>query len=95
MVLICLVVKKSQKYFKAQQEYLGHVNGQVEEVYGGHNIMKAFNGEEKAIKEFNELNDTLYDSCMEVSILIRNDDAYNDFCRKLRICISFYIGWMA
>ena len=43
--LISLMVKKSQKYFKTQQEYLGHINGQVEEVYGGHNIIKAYNKE--------------------------------------------------
>ena len=45
-----LVVKRSQKYFKDQQEYLGHVNGHVEEIYSGHNIMKAFNGEEEELK---------------------------------------------
>ena len=57
-----IVVKKSQKYFKAQQDYLGHVNGQVEESYGGHNIVKVFNGEEKAIKEFSKMNEELYHS---------------------------------
>lgn len=46
------VIGKSQKYFVKQQEYLGHVNGQVEEVYGGHNIVKVFGREEQAIKEF-------------------------------------------
>ena len=49
MVLISVIVKHSQKYFKSQQEYLGHINGQVEEVYGGHNIVKAFNKEEDGI----------------------------------------------
>ena len=58
MILISLIVKKSQKYFKAQQEYLGHVNGQVEELYGGHNIVKVFNGEEEAVNEFDKLNNT-------------------------------------
>ena len=52
----------SQKYFKSQQEYLGHINGQVEEVYGGHNIIKAFNREERVIKDFDEANDVLYKS---------------------------------
>ena len=47
--VVKIIVDKSQKYFKAQQDYLGHVNGQVEEVYGGHIIVKAFNGEENAI----------------------------------------------
>ena len=59
-VVVGIIVKKSQKYFKNQQAYLGHVNGQVEEVYGGLNIVKAFNGEEKAIKEFDKQNDELY-----------------------------------
>lgn len=62
MGLIAFIMKKSQKFFKSQQEYLGHVNGQVEEVYGGHNIVKVFNGEEKALEEFNKANNTLYDS---------------------------------
>lgn len=60
--LIGIVVKFSQKYFVAQQNYLGKVNGQVEEVYSGHNIVKAFNREEQALKEFNETNDALYQS---------------------------------
>lgn len=60
--LIGVVVKFSQKYFVAQQNYLGKVNGQVEEVYSGHNIVKAFNREEQALKEFNETNDALYQS---------------------------------
>ena len=51
MVLISVIVKHSQKYFKSQQEYLGHINGQVEEVYGGHNIVKAFNKEEDQFAE--------------------------------------------
>ena len=62
MGLISVIVKRSQKYFMSQQEYLGHVNGQVEEIYGGHNIIKAFNKEEEVIEVFNETNDKLYDS---------------------------------
>ncbi|MDF2589295.1 MAG: lipid export ATP-binding/permease protein MsbA [Anaerocolumna sp.] len=61
-VLIGLMVKFSQKFFKSQQEYLGHVNGQVEEVYGGHNIVKVFNGEKKVVEDFNRDNDKLYES---------------------------------
>ena len=60
LILISFIVKHSQKYFKNQQEYLGHVNGQVEEIYGGHSIVKAFNKEEDVLKEFNEMNDVLY-----------------------------------
>ena len=62
MVLVLFVVKISQKYFKSQQEYLGHINGQVEEIYSGHNIVKAFNREERVIEDFNEANDILYKS---------------------------------
>ena len=54
------IVGKSQKYFVKQQAYLGHVNGQVEEIYSGHNIVKAFNGEEKALEQFRKQNDELY-----------------------------------
>ena len=60
--LISTIVKRSQRHFKNQQEYLGHVNGQVEEVYGGHNIVKAFNKETDVIKEFDETNEILYQS---------------------------------
>lgn len=59
-VLVSLVVKSSQRYFKKQQAYLGHVNGHVEEMYGGHTVMKAFNGEEKSIQQFDGLNNELY-----------------------------------
>lgn len=62
MMLVLFVVKISQKYFKSQQEYLGHINGQVEEIYSGHNIVKAFNREERVIEDFNEANDILYKS---------------------------------
>ena len=62
LILITTVVKSSQKYFRTQQEYLGHINGQVEEVYSGQNIVKAFDREEAVLKEFSETNDTLYAS---------------------------------
>lgn len=68
-MLIGIVVKFSQKYFVAQQTYLGKVNGQVEEVYGGHNIVKAFNREEQALKEFNESNEALYQSAWKSQFL--------------------------
>lgn len=69
LIFIMLVVKKSQKYFKEQQEYLGSTNGHVEEIYSGHNIMKAFNGEEKAINEFEEINEKLYNSAWKSQFL--------------------------
>ena len=62
ILVVKKIVGKSQKYFKRQQEYLGHVNGQVEEIYGGHTIVKAFNGEEAAIENFTKANQELYNS---------------------------------
>ena len=61
-ILVTCIVKKSQKYFTRQQDYLGHVNGQVEEIYGGLNIVKVFNAEEKVTKDFEKANDELYHS---------------------------------
>ncbi|MDU1507071.1 MAG: ABC transporter ATP-binding protein [Clostridium butyricum] len=69
LIFITFIAKKSQKYFKEQQDYLGHVNGQVEEVYGGHNIVKVFNGEEDAINKFNTDNETLYRSAWKSQFL--------------------------
>lgn len=62
VVLLSLVVKKSQRYFKQQQEYLGHINGQVEETYAGHTVIKAYNKEQETIAEFQKTNQTLYQS---------------------------------
>ncbi|MEG0855169.1 MAG: ABC transporter ATP-binding protein [Terrisporobacter sp.] len=69
LLIITFVIKKSQKYFKSQQEYLGEVNGQVEELYGGHTVVQAFNGEEDSIKEFNKINDKLYNSAWKSQFL--------------------------
>ena len=62
LVAISLVVRTSQKYFKQQQDFLGHVNGHVEEMFGGHIVVKAFNAEQESINTFNKLNSTLYSS---------------------------------
>ncbi len=62
MMIIGQVMKRSQKYFQAQQSFLGEVNGQVEEVYSGHNIIKAFNKEEDVEKTFQDTNEKLYTS---------------------------------
>ena len=64
-----MIVKKSQKYFARQQEYLGHVNGNIEETFGGYSIVKVFNGEEKAIKDFKKSNDELYTSAWKSQFL--------------------------
>lgn len=69
VIFISIIVKKSQKYFKSQQEYLGHVNGQVEEVFSGHQVVAAFNQEEAAIKEFENTNKILYESAWKSQFL--------------------------
>ena len=68
-IAAAIVVKKSQKYFKAQQNMLGEVNGHIEEMYGGHLVMKAFNGEEKSIETFDQLNDGLYKSAWKAQFV--------------------------
>src|SRR5512141_718266 len=69
MVAVMLIVKQSQKYFKEQQDYLGHVNGHVEEMYSGHVVMKAFNGEEESIQKFDQSNNMLYNSAWKSQFL--------------------------
>jgi ATP-binding cassette subfamily B multidrug efflux pump len=62
LVLVQFIIKRSQRYFRKNQAYLGHVNGHVEEMFTGHNVMKAYNGEERSIKTFDKLNNELYDA---------------------------------
>jgi ATP-binding cassette subfamily B protein len=68
-IFVSWVVKRSQKYFMQQQDFLGHINGHVEEMYGGHVVMKAFNGEQKSIDKFDTINTTLYDSAWKSQFL--------------------------
>lgn len=69
MVIISVVVKRSQVYFKQQQDYLGHLNGHIEEMYGGHVVMKAFNGEKKSVEQFDGINGTLYSAAWRSQFL--------------------------
>jgi ATP-binding cassette, subfamily B, multidrug efflux pump len=67
--IIGLIIGKSQVFFKRQQDYLGHINGHVEEMYGGHVVMKAFNGEAKSVEQFDQINTVLYDSAWRSQFL--------------------------
>ncbi len=67
--IIGVIVGKSQVFFKRQQDYLGHINGHVEEMYGGHVVMKAFNGEAKSVEQFDQINATLFDSAWKSQFL--------------------------
>jgi len=96
MVIISVVIKKSQKYFKEQQDYLGHVNGHVEEMYGGHIVMKAFNGEEKSIQKFDVFNNTLYDSAWKSQFLSGMMMPVMMFVGNLGyVAVSILGGWLA
>lgn len=95
-ILVMLVVKKSQKYFKQQQEYLGHVNGQVEEVYGGHLVIKAFNREEKSLEEFERDNRVLYKSAMLSQFLSGMMQPIMQFVGNLGyVCVAVSGAWLA
>lgn len=94
VLIIKKIIGKSQKYFVAQQEYLGHVNGQVEEVYGGHNIVKVFNSEEKAINEFQDMNNQLYKARMAFTVPFRDNVPNNEFCRKCKLCFCCDTWWI-
>lgn len=68
-VIVGLVISQSQRYFKDQQKYLGQLNGHVEEMYGGHNVVKVFNGEARSIEKFQEYNDQLYNTAWKSQFL--------------------------
>lgn len=94
--LISVIVKRSQKYFKSQQEYLGHVNGQVEEVYGGHNIVKAFNKETDVIAEFDRDNEILYESAWKSQFLSGMMMPIMQFVGNLGyVSVVILGGWLA
>lgn len=96
VIFISIIVKKSQKYFKSQQEYLGHVNGHVEEIFSGHNIMKAFNGEKKAVETFDNLNNTLYTSAWKSQFLSGMMMPIIFFVGNLGfVMVSILGGWLA
>ncbi|WP_069987616.1 ABC transporter ATP-binding protein [Massilioclostridium coli] len=96
MGCISIIVKHSQKYFRSQQEYLGHVNGQVEEVYGGQNIVKAFNNEKGVTDEFNKMNDTLYSSAWKSQFLSGMMMPIMTFIGNLGyVAVAVLGGWLA
>ena len=94
--IVKIIVGKSQGYFKKQQDYLGHVNGQVEEIYGGHLIVKAFNGEERAIKEFKKANDELYKSAWKSQFISGIMHPLMNFIGNIGyVAVSIFGGYFA
>jgi ATP-binding cassette subfamily B multidrug efflux pump len=95
-LLIMVVVKQSQKYFKQQQDYLGHVNGHVEEMFGGHVVMKAFNGEERSVEKFNGFNSTLYSSAWKSQFFSGLMMPMMNFVGNLGyVAMAILGGWLA
>ena len=96
MAIIAVVVKQSQKYFKKQQDYLGHINGHVEEMFGSHLVVKAFNGEEQSVRQFTGLNNTLYDSAWKAQFLSGLMMPIMRFVSNLGyVVVSILGGWLA
>ncbi|MBP6961819.1 MAG: ABC transporter ATP-binding protein [Thermotogae bacterium] len=96
MVLIRFVVKASQKYFQQQQAFLGHVNGHVEEMFGAHIVVKAFNGEEQSVSTFGELNQKLYTSAWKSQFLSGMMMPIMVFVGNIGyVIISILGGWFA
>ncbi|TFH05697.1 MAG: ABC transporter ATP-binding protein, partial [Spirochaetales bacterium] len=94
--VVAAIVKKSQKYFKEQQEYIGHINSHVEEMYGGHVVMKAFNGEQKSMEKFSKFNDTLYTSAWKSQFLSGLMMPIMMFVGNLGyVAVSILGGWLA
>ena len=96
MIIVRLIVKRSQKHFRKQQEFLGHMNGHVEEMFGGHLVMKAFNGEEKSIAKFETFNSTLYESAWKAQFLSGLMMPIMMFIGNLGyVAVSILGGWLA
>lgn len=96
MLIISQVIRYSQKYFKQQQDYLGHVNGHVEEMYGGHNVVRAFNGEARSLMQFDQYNQTLYASAWKSQFLSGMMMPVMTFVGNLGyVAVCILGGWLA
>lgn len=95
-IIVMAIVKRSQVHFKTQQDYIGHINGHVEEMYGGHDVVRAFNGQEKSVRTFRGLNDTLFDSAWRAQFLSGLMMPAMMFVGNLGyVAVSILGGWLA
>jgi ATP-binding cassette subfamily B protein len=95
-LIISLVVKQSQRFFRQQQDYLAHVNGHVEEMYGSHTVMKAFNGEKRSVEKFDTFNTTLYSSAWKSQFLSGMMMPLMNFIGNLGyVVVCILGGWLA
>jgi len=96
LIVVRVIVKRSQKYFRIQQEYLGHVNGHIEEIFSSHIVVKAYGGEERAIQTFNELNSTLYQSAWKSHFLSSIMMPLMNFVGNIGyVAVAVSGGWLA
>lgn len=96
LIVVRVIVKRSQKYFRIQQEYLGHVNGHIEEIFSSHIVVKAYGGEERAIQTFNELNSTLYQSAWKSHFLSSIMVPLMNFVGNIGyVAVAVSGGWLA
>jgi ATP-binding cassette subfamily B multidrug efflux pump len=96
MGFIGMIIKQSQKYFMQQQDFLGHVNGHIEEMFGGHIVVKAFNYEQKSIQKFDVYNDTLYEAGWKSQFLSGLLFPVMNFIGNLGyVGVSILGGWLA
>lgn len=96
MIIIMVIVKNSQKFFKQQQDYLGNVNGHVEEMYSGHIVMKAFNGEKNSVEKFEKMNDQLFSVAWKSQFLTSVMMPLMGFVGNLGyVAVSILGGWLA
>ena len=95
IILMGLIMGKSQKYFTKQQEDIGNINGIVEEVYGGADVVKVFNHEQKSIEEFNKINDELYDSGWKSQFISTTMHPIMNFVGNINyVLVSIYGGYL-
>jgi ATP-binding cassette subfamily B multidrug efflux pump len=95
-IFLRLILPQSQKYFTQQQDYLGHVNGHVEEMFGGHIVVKAFNGEKKSIEKFDGYNNTLYEAGWKSQFLTGLLFPIMNFISNLGYVATVILGaWLA
>ena len=96
LIVVRVIVKRSQKYFRIQQEYLGHVNGHIEEIFSSHIVVKAYGGEQRAIQTFNELNSTLYQSAWKSHFLSSIMMPLMNFVGNIGyVAVAVSGGWLA
>ena len=93
--IVMVIIRVSQKFFKQRQDYLGHVNGHIEEMYSGHNIVQVFNREERSIEEFDEYNVKLYSASWRSAFLSGIMMPLMNFVGNIGYVVVAILGWLS